>query len=79
MVGTCNRLSGVALVMLLLLAIDGLTPNNCGPPSLALWVVSHLATLPEADVRAMASYLADINGRAARPVAAPVDTVQYHL
>jgi hypothetical protein len=25
------------LVMLLLLAIDGLTPNNCGPPSLALW------------------------------------------
>jgi nicotinate dehydrogenase subunit B len=26
-------------------------------------VVSHLATLPEADVRAMASYLADINGR----------------
>ncbi|UYP75736.1 molybdopterin-dependent oxidoreductase (plasmid) [Pantoea dispersa] len=34
-------------------------------------VVSHLATLPEADVRAMASYLADINGQAARPVAAP--------
>lgn len=27
-------------------------------------VVSHLATLPEADVRAMATYLADINGQA---------------
>ena len=34
-------------------------------------VVSHLATLPEADVRAMAGYLADINGQAAAPAAAP--------
>lgn len=30
-------------------------------------VVSHLATLPEADVRAMASYLADINGQTMIP------------
>lgn len=37
-------------------------------------VVSHLATLPEADVRAMASYLADINGQdlAPAPTANPV-------
>ena len=34
-------------------------------------VVSHLATLPEADVRAMAGYLADINGQAAAPAAVP--------
>lgn len=34
-------------------------------------VVSHLATLPEADVRAMAVYLADINGQTAAPAAAP--------
>lgn len=36
-------------------------------------VVSHLATLPEADIRAMASYLADINGQTtpAEPKVAP--------
>ncbi|MDE1186576.1 MAG: molybdopterin-dependent oxidoreductase [Pantoea sp.] len=34
-------------------------------------VVSHLATLPEADVRAMAGYLADINGQTAMPEPVP--------
>ncbi|MBP2199492.1 molybdopterin cofactor-binding domain-containing protein [Pantoea cypripedii] len=39
-------------------------------------VVSHLATLPEADVRAMASYLADINGQTVMPEPVPQPSIK---
>ncbi|WP_276971929.1 molybdopterin cofactor-binding domain-containing protein [Tatumella ptyseos] len=39
-------------------------------------VVSHLATLPEADVRAMADYLADINGQTVLPEPVPQPSIK---